>query len=85
MEDFVDFLSVPPEEEGAEAPKEAFSEAYPDESTGSAPSENFKQGAERVEEMWVKINKKGEVIDSIDVECLCGRKINISFNYDSEQ
>jgi len=84
MDEFVDFLSMPPEEEDAETPKESFREAFPDEEIESTSTEGFKKGAEKVEEMWVKINKKGDVIDSIDVECLCGRKINISFNYDSE-
>jgi len=84
MEDFVDFLSVPPQEEGGPKGEEVFSEEISDEAPSPQKGEGFPQGAEKVEEMWVKVNKKGEVIDKIDVECLCGRKISIVFNYDTD-
>jgi len=84
MEEFIDFLSIPPDEEDRKKEKGNFREIVNNESGTTETVESFHHDVDSAEEMWVKVNRKGEVIDKIDIECLCGRKITIVFDYNSK-
>ena len=83
--DFVDFMTVL----GAEGAGEAQSQPNQKEARRQRLEQNFEPLIDSQvhmdvvgENMTITVNKEGDTIKSLDIECHCGRKSRLIFDYE---